>query len=243
MSKLRLPFAMTLLLVLSGCGADDGEAGPARSGIAKRTEEDRAAASADPPLAAPVSAAQAKTAGPCDGAPGASCGGSLTCNAVKACACGNGAIDPGEECDTADPNLRTSCTNACKIPCVDGETCTPQQGRRGVVECTTGSRVCKDIGPAAETCGDELDNDANGAVDDGCVVRVTVSPYPSNNGYNQPQYVPCYGSTSGYGGYQAFDPQRYCKSKKFSSSNGKWKCTTLGNYGGTSYVEWVECVR
>lgn len=125
------------------------------------------------------------------------------------------------------------------IPCVQDEACTPAAGRRGKIDCTSGSRVCKDIGPTQEVCGNNIDDDGDGVVDDGCVVRVPVPRTMAGNGTGS--YIvgtTCYQSGNGTGTVGTnFNAKNYCKGRGYSDTNGKWQC------GRDGYVDWVECVR
>lgn len=233
-----------ILVLLAACSSAEPESkfladdSDATETAATDRKSDEASAQATP-----TTAPQTTPAAVCS-APGASCDRGLTCNVVGGCLCGNGNVDPGEECDTTDPQLVTSCTPSCTIPCNAGDFCVPAAGRRGIVDCGTGHRVCQDKGASVETCGDGLDNDGNGLVDDGCVVRVAVSPYRESGPYGQMVYVPCY-AVGGEEIPRPFDPKRYCVSKGFANTNGQFQCTTmnLGGYMTSRYVEWVECVR
>ncbi len=95
-----------------------------------------------------------------------------------------GAVGPAAE--TCGDGLDNDCDGAVDDGCV----CAPgavaacydgPAGTAGVGTCAAGAQTCDAdglgygacvgaIGPAAETCGDGLDNDCDGAVDDGCVV-------------------------------------------------------------------------
>ena len=91
-------------------------------------------------------------------------------------ACEDGFVSPDAEIcgDDVDNDCDTSIDESC--PCVDLDvrSCGPDSN---VGTCRQGTQTCDDgvwsaclgsIFPAADTCGDRLDSDCNGIVDDGC---------------------------------------------------------------------------
>jgi len=93
--------------------------------------------------------------------------------------CGNGALDPFEECDDGNADDSDDCTSACTLAtCGDGHL------HAGVEACDAAgeSADCNaDCSPAA--CGDQIVNAAAGEqCDDGNVVyMVRIGPYCSNS--------------------------------------------------------------
>jgi cysteine-rich repeat protein len=100
--------------------------------------------------------------------------------------CGNGVVDPGEECDDGNGIDGDECTNRCLFPrCGDGsvwygmEECDPTGSVRPcMTSCgTTGGEWCDiycnwsgDCVPPRETCGNGVDDDCDGEVD--AIVRL-----------------------------------------------------------------------
>jgi cysteine-rich repeat protein len=113
-----------------------------------------------------------------------------------AAGCGNGVVDPGEECDDGNTNDNDDCTNRCLFPrCGDGvvwttmESCDPPGSVR---PCTTSCRstggefcepYCRWTGvcvPPVEACGNGSDDDCDGVTD--LIVRRTGNVKVSDRG-------------------------------------------------------------
>jgi cysteine-rich repeat protein len=120
--------------------------------------------------------------------------------------CGNGVVDPGEECDDGNDNDHDECTSLCLFPrCGDGfvwsgmEDCDPPGSvRRCTTDCgTVGGEWCEtfcrwtgECVPPREACGNRVDDDCDGVTD--LIVRetpnVTVSDRPIRN-YSESRIV------------------------------------------------------
>ena len=97
-------------------------------------------------------------------------------NPASAEVCGDGIIDPGEECDDGNNMNGDGCTAACLIDRCDGFV--PVQTTCGMGECAKAGETtcdpatgvigdsCSPGNPVAEVC-DALDNDCDGSVDNG----------------------------------------------------------------------------
>lgn len=103
-------------------------------------------------------------------------------------ACGNGFVDPGEECDDGDGDNTNGCLADCRRAyCGDGfvwagvEQCEEGSVRACATACdTTGTQGCarcrwsSDCLPPAETCCNLIDDDCDGVTDgieEGCCLR------------------------------------------------------------------------
>lgn len=107
--------------------------------------------------------------------------------------------------------------------CYDGPLSTNNQGT-----CRTGKRTCSIVGfwsqcrdqvlPQTELCGDKLDNNCNGTVDEGCTVRPCQPGQPCG-GCRPGEQRPCYTGPKG-----TLDIGRACRSgTQTCGSDGTWR--------------------
>jgi len=159
----------------------------------------------------PGEAGQGGEAGAGDAGQGGSQGGAtcgdLVCNGSESCAscpgdceacpasCGNGACEADETCQTC-PGDCGACPPSCGDKACNGaETCQTCPGDCGACppdppacpdgKCN-GAETCQscpvDCGACpSEVCGDGVDNNGNGQVDEGCQTEITISPKPSDD--------------------------------------------------------------
>jgi len=117
------------------------------------------------------------------------CEAGTSCVAAPPNTCGNGVLDPGEECDDENSNSSDGCTNLCTIcgngivspgeECddgnlVDGDGCSAACEIEPAWTCTGQPSVCTPMPPPTPTCGDgvvdpgEQCDDGNTVDGDGC---------------------------------------------------------------------------
>ena len=105
--------------------------------------------------------------------------------------CGNGAVDPGEECDDGDANSDTAadaCRSICALPwCGDGVTDTGEACDEGLANSDTAPGACRTT-CALAACGDgvldpaDACDDGNLTPGDGCEPDCTIGPVLCGNG-------------------------------------------------------------
>jgi hypothetical protein len=100
-------------------------------------------------------------------------GDGVTCTDIDECALGTDNCDAEVTCTNTPGSFTCACDAGSTLACYDGPA-----GTQDVGTCRSGARSCNgtsygacvgSVGPTAEVCGDGLDNDCDGTVDDGCV--------------------------------------------------------------------------
>lgn len=109
-------------------------------------------------------------------------GGTKTCNATGTAwsACTGEVVPTSETCDGSDDDCDGTLDEGCLCAPGASESCYDgPAGTEGIGACLAGTRTCDASGmsygtctgtvtPAAELCGDAIDNDCDGATDEGC---------------------------------------------------------------------------
>jgi hypothetical protein len=107
------------------------------------------------------------------------CPGLPVCGQLNALQCVGAILPSAERCDGLD----WDCDGIPSNPQGLGSPCGSDVGEcvRGTRQCLFGALVCDGaIAPhPSEICGDGLDNDCNGLIDEGCVMAIPPSPSPS----------------------------------------------------------------
>ena len=105
-------------------------------------------------------------------------GNPCTTDSCSLGACSNTALPVGTPCPVGFCNSSATCVAGVCAPGTTRSCYSGPAGTEGVGECQAGTETCDDtaqwgacvgeISPTPEVCGDGLDNDCSGTVDDGC---------------------------------------------------------------------------